>query len=106
LEHRVYRFWVPFSDFQHAHVVLSGESFVALAEARKTLDGLCPRVRGAAGRGEREASLPDNGRVVGLLAVAHDRACEAELAHTIEADLDPGNLPDLDRCTSTSSPSG
>jgi hypothetical protein len=44
--------------------------------------------------------------VVGLLAVAHDRACEAELAHTIEADLDPGNLPDLDRCTSTSSPSG
>jgi hypothetical protein len=30
-------------------------------------------------------------------ALAHDRACEAELAHAIDADLDTGNLPDLDR---------
>ncbi len=35
--------------------------------------------------------------MVGLLALAHDRACEAELAHAIEADLDAGNLPDLNR---------
>jgi hypothetical protein len=35
--------------------------------------------------------------MVGLLALAHDRACEAELAHAIEADLDAGDLPDLDR---------
>ena len=35
--------------------------------------------------------------MVGLLALAHDRACEAELAHAIEADLDAGVLPDLDR---------
>jgi hypothetical protein len=34
---------------------------------------------------------------VGLLAIAHDRACEAELAHAIDADLDAGSLPDLDR---------
>jgi hypothetical protein len=34
--------------------------------------------------------------MVGLLALAHERACEAELAHTIEADLDAGRLPDLD----------
>jgi hypothetical protein len=34
---------------------------------------------------------------VGLLALAHDRACEAELAEAIEADLDAGELPDLDR---------
>jgi hypothetical protein len=34
--------------------------------------------------------------MVGLLALAHDRACEAELAHAI-ADLDAGCLPDLDR---------
>jgi len=35
--------------------------------------------------------------MVGLLALAHDRACEAELATLIEADLDAGRLPDLDR---------
>jgi transposase InsO family protein len=35
--------------------------------------------------------------MVGLLALAHDRACEAELALAIEADLDAGALPDLDR---------
>jgi hypothetical protein len=32
-----------------------------------------------------------------LLALAHDRACEAELAYAIEVDLDAGRLPDLDR---------
>jgi hypothetical protein len=35
--------------------------------------------------------------MVGLLALAHDRACEAELAHAIEVDLDAGRLPNLDR---------
>jgi len=35
--------------------------------------------------------------MVGLLALAHDRACEAELAHMIDADLDAGILPDLSR---------
>jgi hypothetical protein len=35
--------------------------------------------------------------MVGLLALAHDRACEAELADAIAADLDVGRLPDLDR---------
>jgi transposase InsO family protein len=34
--------------------------------------------------------------MVGLLALAHDRACEGELAALIEADLDAGRLPDLD----------
>ena len=33
---------------------------------------------------------------VGLLALAHERACEAELAQAIEAELDAGRLPDLD----------
>jgi hypothetical protein len=32
---------------------------------------------------------------VELLAMAHDRACEAELAQVIEAELDAGRLPDL-----------
>ncbi len=35
--------------------------------------------------------------MVGLLALAHDRACEAELAAAIEADLAVGRLPDLGR---------
>src|SRR5437660_7586130 len=32
LGHRLYHFRLPFSGFEHAHVVLGGESFVALAE--------------------------------------------------------------------------
>jgi hypothetical protein len=43
-------------------------------------------------QGEREASLPHHG----WLALAHDRACEAELAHVIDADH-AGVLPDLSR---------
>jgi transposase InsO family protein len=35
--------------------------------------------------------------MVGLLALAHDRACEAELGDAIETALDAGVLPDLDR---------
>jgi len=35
--------------------------------------------------------------MVGLLALAHDHACEAELAAAIEAHLCAGELPDLDR---------
>ena len=35
--------------------------------------------------------------MVGLLALAHDRACEVELADAIAAALDAGELPDLDR---------
>jgi hypothetical protein len=34
---------------------------------------------------------------VELLALAHDRACEAELAAAIETDLEAGQLPDLTR---------
>jgi hypothetical protein len=32
---------------------------------------------------------------VELLALAHDRGCEAELAGLIDAELDAGRLPDL-----------
>ena len=32
---------------------------------------------------------------VELLALAHDRACEAELAEALDADIDAGRLPDL-----------
>jgi hypothetical protein len=35
--------------------------------------------------------------MVGLLALAHDRACEAELGDAIEVLLDAGELPQLDQ---------
>jgi len=44
-----------------------------------------------AGSGEKQACRT----MVGLLALAHDRACEAELAAAVEAELDAGKLPDL-----------
>jgi hypothetical protein len=33
--------------------------------------------------------------MVGLLALAHERACEAELGSVLQATLDDGVLPDL-----------
>jgi hypothetical protein len=44
--------------------------------------------------------------MVGLLALAHDRACEAELAAAIDADLDAGALPDLDHLRERFTPDG
>jgi transposase InsO family protein len=44
--------------------------------------------------------------MVGLLALAHDRACEAELADAIEAVLDAGELPQLDRLRERFKPDG
>jgi hypothetical protein len=49
-----------------------------------------------------EALLADDGEkracrtIVGLLALAHDRACEAELADAIDIEIDAGRLPNLD----------
>ena len=45
-----------------------------------------------AGLGERPACRA----MVGLLALAHERACEAELAVALQAALDDGVLPDLE----------
>jgi hypothetical protein len=45
--------------------------------------------------GERQACRA----MVGLLALAHERACEAELAMAIQSDLDQGALPDLKALT-------
>jgi hypothetical protein len=44
-----------------------------------------------AGIGERPACRA----MVGLLALAHERACEAELGAVLQATLDDGVLPDL-----------
>jgi len=35
--------------------------------------------------------------MVDLLALAHERGCEAELADQLTADLDAGRLPELNR---------
>ena len=37
--------------------------------------------------------------MVDLLFIAHERACEAELAHLLAADLTVGILPDADALT-------
>jgi hypothetical protein len=34
--------------------------------------------------------------MVGLLALAHERTCEAELADALDTELDAGRLPDLE----------
>jgi len=52
---------------------------------RRAFETLCAEV------GDRRACKV----TVELLALAHDRTCEAELAQTIDADLDAGRLPDL-----------
>ena len=52
---------------------------------RKTFEALCAAV------GDKRACKV----TVELLALAHDRACEAELAQIIDADVDAGRLPDL-----------
>lgn len=39
LDHQLYHFRLAYSGFEHAHVVLGGESFVALAEGRRTPSG-------------------------------------------------------------------
>jgi hypothetical protein len=41
---------------------------------------------------------------VELLALAHDRACEVELAQAIDAGLDEGRLPDIDKLRSRFQP--
>ena len=63
-------------------------------------DQLFPRAAYARAFEVLLASVPEKRAcrtMVGLLALAHDRACEAELADAIAADLDVGRLPDLDR---------
>jgi hypothetical protein len=46
-----------------------------------------------AGSGEKQACRT----MVGLLALAHNQACEAALAEAIDAELAAGRLPDLDK---------
>ena len=89
---------------KHAHVVDYRHVIHALRRKPMALlnlvyrDQLFPRAAYArafaallAGESEKRACRT----MVGLLALAHDRACEAELADCVAADLDAGRLPDL-----------
>ena len=61
-------------------------------------DTLFPRAAYAHAFEALRAALPDRLAcriTVELLALAHERACEAELAGLIEAELQAGRLPDM-----------
>ena len=53
LEHRLHHFRLAYSGFEHAHVVLGGESFVALAEGMQNARWLALRRR-ASGTSNRQ----------------------------------------------------
>ena len=96
------------STGKHGHVIDYRHVIHALRRKPMALlnlvyrDQLFPR---RAYRRAFEALLPGTGdkqacrTMVGLLALAHDRACEAELAAAIDAELDIGRLPNLDDLT-------
>jgi hypothetical protein len=96
----------PQDSNKHGHVVDYRHVIHALRKKPMALlnlvyrDQLFPR---PAYKRALEALLANKGEkiacrtTVGLLALAHDRACEAELADAIEVALDAGEMPDLDR---------
>jgi transposase InsO family protein len=96
----------PRDSNKHSHVVDYRHVIHALRKKPMALlnlvyrDQLFPR---AAYKRAFEALLANQGEktacrtTVGLLALAHDRACEAELADAIDAALDAGEMPDLHR---------
>jgi hypothetical protein len=96
----------PRHSNKHGHVVDYHHVIHALRKKPMALlnlvyrDQLFPR---PAYKRAFEALLANEGEktacrtTVGLLALAHDRACEAELADAIDAALDAGEMPDLHR---------
>ena len=70
-------------------------------------DSLYPRTEYAQTWKVLWRDLPRQGacrRMVDLLFIAHEQACEAELAHLLSADLDAGRLPDPEALTSRLAP--
>jgi hypothetical protein len=96
----------PQASGKHSHVVDYHHVIHALRKKPMALlnlvyrDQLFPRrayARAFEALLARESEKQACRTMVGLLALAHDRACEAELAQAIEVDLDAGRLPNLDR---------
>ena len=81
----------------------SGEPAVRQALCNSVYrDNLFPRTEYAEAWKVLQRDLPRRDacrRMVDLLFIAHERACEAELAHLLSADLADGNLPDPDALT-------
>jgi hypothetical protein len=95
----------PHSNSKHGHVVDYRHVIHSLRRKPMALLNLVYREQLLPRRAYRrafEALLASDSEkkacrtMVGLLALAHDRACEAELADAIDAELDAGRLPDLD----------
>jgi hypothetical protein len=95
----------PHSSGKHGHVVDYRHVIHALRRKPMALLSLIYREQLFPRRAYRrafEALLAGEGEkpacriMVGLLALAHDRACEVELAEAIDAELDAGRLPNLD----------
>ena len=98
----------PHADRKHGHVVDYRHVIHALRRKPMALLNLVYREQLFPRRAYQrafEALLASDGEeracrtMVGLLALAHDRVCEAELAQAIDAELDAGRLPDLDGFT-------
>jgi hypothetical protein len=96
----------PQGSSKHGHVVDYHHVIHALRKKPMALlnlvyrDQLFPRrayARAFAALLAKESEKQACRIMVGLLALAHDRACEAELARAIDAALDIGALPDLDQ---------
>jgi hypothetical protein len=95
----------PHSDRKHGHVVDYRHVIHALRRKPMALLNLVYREQLFPRRAYQhafEALLASDTEkracrtMVGLLALAHDRACEGELGEAIDAELDAGKLPDLD----------
>jgi transposase InsO family protein len=95
----------PRSSGKHGHVVDYRHVIHALRRKPMALLNLVYREQLFPRRAYQrafEALLASNSEkqacrtMVGLLALAHDRACEVELAAAIDGELDAGRLPDLD----------
>ena len=95
----------PHADRKHGHVVDYRHVIHALRRKPMALLNLVYREQLFPRRAYQrafETLLASDGEkracrtMVGLLALAHDRVCEAELAQVIDAELDAGRLPDLD----------
>jgi hypothetical protein len=95
----------PHADRKHGHVVDYRHVIHALRRKPMALLNLVYREQLFPRRAYQrafETLLASDGEkracrtMVGLLALAHDRVCEAELAQAIDAELDAGRLPDLD----------
>lgn len=98
----------PHSKGKHGHVVDYRHVIHALRRKPMALLNLVYREQLFPRRAYRrafDALLAADGEkracrtMVGLLSLAHDRACEAELAAAIDAELEAGRLPDLEGFT-------